>query len=259
MQNNATRKRRAAAAQPAQSTIFGQNMTFAAKEAYKLLRTNLLFALPEPTEGRGYIIGVTSSMRGEGKSTTTINLASTLAEQGARVLLIEADMRLPSLHKKLDINPKPGLSNVLLTREDPTSYIQTVGVTTQGENAISFDILPAGDLPPNPSELIGSNRMQHRLDSLSRLYNFILLDLPPVTAVTDALVATSLVDGTLMVVRNEYVDSGSLKEAMRQLKLVDAKLLGFVFTYAGGAGDGYRHRYKYRSKYRYYRDYEKED
>ena len=110
MQNNATRKRRAAAAQPAQSTIFGQNMTFAAKEAYKLLRTNLLFALPEPTEGRGYIIGVTSSLRGEGKSTTTINLASTLAEQGARVLLIEADMRLPSLHKKLDINPKPGLS-----------------------------------------------------------------------------------------------------------------------------------------------------
>lgn len=257
MQSNTTRKRRAAAPQQTQSTIFGQNMTFAAKEAYKLLRTNLLFALPEPVEGRGYVIGVTSSLRGEGKSTTTINLASTLAEQGARVLLVEADMRLPSLHKKLDIMPKPGLSNVLLTRDDPTAYIQTVGVSSKNAEAISFDILPAGDLPPNPSELIGSSRMQHRLDHLAGMYNFILLDLPPVTAVTDALVATSLVDGILMVVRNEYVDTGSLKEAMRQLKLVDAKLLGFVSTYAGSAGDGYR--YKYRSKYRYYRDYEKED
>ena len=92
MQNNATRKRRAAAAQPAQSTIFGQNMTFAAKEAYKLLRTNLLFALPEPTEGRGYIIGVTSSLRGEGKSTTTINLGAALAEPDTALRLFGKPM-----------------------------------------------------------------------------------------------------------------------------------------------------------------------
>lgn len=248
MQDNPTRKRRAAAPQ-VRSTIFGQSMTFAAKEAYKLLRTNLLFTLPEPTEGRGYIIGVTSSLRGEGKSTTTINLASTLAEQGARVLVVEADLRLPSLHKKLDIVPKPGLSNILLTRDEPTSYIQRVEVANKTDNEIAFDILPAGDIPPNPSELIGSNRMEYQLDSLATMYNFILLDLPPVTAVTDALVATSLVDGMIMVVRNEYADTGSLKEAMRQLKLVDAKLLGFVYTYAGSSGDGYR---KYKYKYRYY-------
>lgn len=254
MQNSQTRKRRAAA-QPSRDVFFGQNMTFAAKEAYKLLRTNLLFSLPEPVEGRGYVIGVTSSLRGEGKSTTTINLASMLAEQGARVLVVDADMRLPSLHKKLEIAPKPGLSNILLTRDDPTPYIQRVKVDNQSEYDITFDILPAGDIPPNPSELIGSSRMEHRIQELSSMYNFIMLDLPPVTAVTDALVATSLVDGLLMVVRNEYADSGSLKEAMRQLKLVDANLLGFVYTCAGSATDGYRKRYKYR----YYSGYEREE
>lgn len=254
MQSKPTRKRRAAAAPAApqgRAALFGPNMTFAAKEAYKLLRTNLLFSLPDPVEGRGYVIGVTSSLRGEGKSTTTLNLASTLAEQGARVLVVETDMRLPSLHKKIDISPKPGLSNVLLTRDDPVNYIQKVEVANQNGDEIAFDVLPAGDIPPNPSELIGSNRMAHRIQTLSGMYNFILLDLPPVTAVTDALVATSLVDGMLMVVRNDYADSGSLKEAMRQLKLVDAKMLGFVFTYAGSSSDGYRKRYKYR----YYRNY----
>lgn len=251
MQKKTTRKRRAAAVQENAAT-FGQSMSFAAKEAYKLLRTNLLFALPEPTEGRGYVIGVTSSLRGEGKSTTTLNLASTLAEQGARVLVVEADMRLPSLHKKVEtIKTSPGLSNVLLTKEDPINYVQTVKVANQNEVEISFDVLPAGDIPPNPSELIGSNRMEHRIDTLAGMYNFVLLDLPPVTAVTDALVATSLVDGILMVVRNEYADSGSLKEAMRQLKLVEAKLLGFVYTCAGGSSGGYRNRYKYRYRYRY--------
>jgi len=204
-------------------------------------------------EGRGRIVGLTSSLRGEGKSTTTINLASTLAEQGERVLVVEGDMRLPSLHKKMKISPKPGLSNVLVTRADPMPYIQTVEVACINDIPVTFDVLPAGDIPPNPSELIGSNRMKRRLELLASNYHFILLDLPPVTAVTDALVATKIVDGIIMVVRNEYADSGSLKEAMRQLKLVDAKMLGFVYTCANTASSGYR-RKKY--KYRYYNYYE---
>lgn len=232
--------------------LFGQNLTFAAKEAYKLLRTNLMFSLPELPDGRGYVIGITSSLRGEGKSTTTINLATTLAEQGERVLVIEADLRLPSLHKKLSVSPKPGLSNILVSRADPTRFIQRVEVGSLNEQQIGFDVMTAGDIPPNPSELIGSSRMKQRLEKLSASYNFILLDLPPVTAVTDALVATSLVDGIVMVVRNEYTDSGSLKEAMRQLKLVEAKMLGFVYTCAGTSSNSYRKRYKYR----YYSDYE---
>lgn len=233
--------------------MFGQDMTFAAKEAYKLLRTNLLFSLPETVEGRAHVIGVTSALRGEGKSTTTINLARTLAEQGERVLVVEGDLRLPSLHKKLNIAPKPGLSNILVSRVALQPYVQTVRTGKLNDMPVSFDVLSAGDIPPNPSELIGSSRMKQRLDQMASNYHFILLDLPPVTAVTDALVATKYIDGIIMVVRNEYADIGSLKEAMRQLSLVGAKILGFVYTCASSGSSSYR---KY--KYRYYRDYESE-
>lgn len=253
--NTGTERKKSSASQKENIALFGQNMTFAAKEAYKLLRTNLLFSLPEMTEGRGHVIGVTSSVRGEGKSTTVVNLASTLAEQGERVLVVEGDLRLPSLHKKLRIVPKPGLSNILVSRADPAPFLQKVRVGRVGDIDITFDILACGDIPPNPSELIGSNRMKRRLEQFAGKYNFILLDLPPVTAVTDALVATKLVDGVVMVVRNEHADSGSLKEAMRQLKLVDAKVLGFVYTCAGSASSGYRKKYKYKYRY-YYSDYE---
>jgi len=247
-------RRGSKATPPPTAAMFGAEMSFAAKEAYKLLRTNLLFSLPEATEGRGHIIGVTSSVRGEGKSTTTCNLASTLAQQGARVLVVEGDLRLPSLHQKLPIVQKPGLSNILVTKVDPAPYIQVVEAGKIDDLPITFDVLSAGDIPPNPSELIGSNRMKSRLEELSRSYHFILLDLPPVTAVTDALVATNLVDGTILVVRNDYTDTGSLKEAVRQLRLVDAKILGFVYTCAGSSHGGYRYRKRYY-KYRYYHDY----
>jgi len=254
MFSSTERKKTPTPSQQADGAMFGQKMTFAAKEAYKLLRTNLLFSLPETPEGRGHVIGITSSLRGEGKSTTTVNLASTLAEQGERVLIVEGDLRLPSLHKKMKISPKPGLSNILVTWEEPEPYLQTVEVGRVDDVPITFDVLAAGDIPPNPSELIGSDRMKRRLEQLAGDYHFILLDLPPVTAVTDALVATKLVDGVIMVVRNEHTDSASLKEAMRQLKLVEAKILGFVYTCAGGASTGYRKKYKYRY-YRYYNDY----
>lgn len=255
---NSAEPKKGGSFRPETELTFGQKMPFAAKEAYKLLRTNLLFSLPETAEGKGHVIAVTGSLRGEGKSTTTVNLASTLAEQGARVLIMECDLRLPSLHKKMKVKPKPGLSNVLVTRDDPMPYVQTVEVGRFNEELITFDVLTAGDIPPNPSELLGSNRMRRRVEQLAGCYNFVLLDLPPVTAVTDALVATKIVDGVVMVVRNDHTDSGSLKEAMRQLKLVDAKILGFVYTCAGSGSGGYRGYRKYykKYKYRYYNDYE---
>ena len=238
-----------------EQVFFGKKLNFAAREAYKLLRTNLFFALPEAEEGRGRIIGVTSSIRGEGKSTTTVNLASTLAETNDRVLIVEGDLRIPSIHTKLNIRSKPGLSNVLILRESHENYIQSVEVERLNGQPITFDVLVAGEVPPNPSELIGSGRMKRRLDELAKQYDYILLDLPPVTAVTDALVATKLVDGIVMVVRNEHADTKSLNEAIRQLRLADAKILGFVFTCAGGPAGGYRYRYRYNRKYRYYNRY----
>lgn len=237
------------------SDMFGTGMSFAAKEAYKLLRTNLMFSLSDTAQDRGHIVGITSSLRGEGKSTTTINLASVLAEQGKKVIVVEGDLRLPSLRKKIKMNAKVGLSNVLVERTDPANYIQECQVGVVDNKPISFDILAAGAIPPNPSELLGSRRMEEVLKILSGKYDFVLIDLPPVTAVSDALVATKFVDGVILVVRNEYVDMGSLNEAIRQIQLVDGKILGFVFSCAnstlGGYGRKYRYRYYRHRSYKY--------
>jgi len=232
-----------------QDTI-GANMSFAAREAYKLLRTNLLFALSDSDSGKARVVGVTSSLRGEGKSTTSINLAYTLAETNRRVLLVEGDFRIPSIHKKLKVRSKPGVSNVLVTRCDPERHIQQYRFN--GEESVTIHILAAGDIPPNPSELMGSKRMRDMIDRLAQSYDYIILDLPPINAVTDALVATDLVDGMVMVVRNEYTDRGSLNEAIRQIELVNGKILGFVFTCANTGAGGYGKKYKYKYRYRYY-------
>lgn len=226
--------------------LYGDKMSFVAKEAYKLLRTNLTYALSNVDAGRGHIVGITSALRGEGKSTTTINLASVLAEQGERVVVVEGDLRLPSLRRKIKLRDKAGLSKVLITRGNPLEYLQICKVGNVDEKVISFSILPAGELPPNPSELLGSKRMDETLNVLAKQYNYVLLDLPPVTAVSDALVATKLVDGIVMVVRNEYCDTGSLNEAIRQLQQVDSKILGFVFTCSNGSQSRYQKKYKYR-------------
>lgn len=226
--------------------FYGNEMSFAAKEAYKLLRTNLTFALSNADAGRGHIVGITSALRGEGKSTTTINLARVLAEQGERVIVVEGDLRLPSLRNKIKLRDKAGLSKVLITRGNPLDYLQTCKVGTVDQKVISFGILPAGEIPPNPSELLGSKRMEETLNALAKQYDYVLLDLPPVTAVSDALVATKMVDGVVLVVRNEYSDAGSLNEAIRQLRQVDGKILGFVFTCGNGSQSRYRKKYNYR-------------
>lgn len=236
--------------------LFGAGIGFAAKEAYKLLRTNLMFSLSDADGSRGRIVGVTSALRGEGKSTTTLNLASVLAEQGKRVVVIEGDLRLPSLRKKLKMHVKSGLSTVLIERSDPADYMQVCNVGMVESKPVNFDMLFAGEIPPNPSELLGSKRMEDVLNLLASRYDFVIIDLPPVTAVSDALVATKFVDGVILVVRNEYSDIGSLNDAIRQLRQVDGKILGFVFTCANNSMGGYRKKYKYRySRYYHYSEY----
>jgi len=172
-----------------------------------------------------------------------------LAEMNKRVLLVEADLRIPSLHKKMKVQPTPGLSNILVTRSLSASSIQKYS----DKSGTSFDIITAGDIPPNPSELIGSKRMQNLLQRLREQYDYIVLDLPPVTAVTDALVASKLVEGVIVVVRSDYSDRNSLNETLRQVELVNGKVLGFVLTCANSSAGGYGRKYRYR--YRYYNNY----
>lgn len=217
-------------------------LSFAAAEAYKLLRTNLLFSLPEK-ECR--IFGVTSSTRGEGKSTTSINVAYTFAQSGKKVLLIDGDMRLPSIASKLNIHLSPGLSNLLAGLNSERNCLR------QSEFFDNWYILPAGDIPPNPSELLGSERMHALLERYSDVFDFIILDLPPVNIVTDALVISKWTDGLIAVVRQNYIDKKGLSACMYQVEKLNAKFLGFVMTDANVGETSYKKYGKYGKSYGY--------
>ncbi len=228
--------------------VLCDELSFAAAEAYKLLRTNLLFALPEQ-ECR--IIGVTSSIRGEGKSTTSVNLAYTLAQTGKRVLLIDGDMRLPTIAQKMEMTATPGLSNLLAGLSAERNCLR------KSNYFDNWYILPAGDIPPNPSELLGSERMHALLDRYKDVFDYILLDLPPVDIVVDALVITKWTDGVIVVVRENYTDRKALDACMYQVEKLGAKMLGFVMTDTNAGGSSYKNygKYKYGKRYGGYDGY----
>ena len=227
-------------------TMFGPNLNFAAMEAYKLLRTNIMFSLPE--EGECHIIGVTSSVQSEGKSSTACNISYALAEAGCKVLLLECDLRRPTIAAKLGLAKAPGISNLLVSKGEYYEVIQQCSL------APNMDIITSGDIPPNPSELLSSNRMARLLEQLKRDYQYIIFDLPPVTAVADALAVAKFLDGVVMVVRESVTDQQILAEAMRQLELVNLRILGFVYRDSGANDAKYGSRYT--SKYRNYYHYE---
>lgn len=222
-------------------TMFGPNMNFAAAEAYKLLRTNVMFSFSD--EGECHVVGLTSPVQDEGKSSTACNLAYALSEAGERVLLLEADLRRPSIAAKLGISRTPGLTNLLVSKGEYRELIQ------QCTAAPKLDILTAGDVTPNPSELLGSNRMAKLMQELKAHYDYIVVDLPPVTVVSDAIAISRLLDGIIVVVRGGASDQQMLAEAMRQLQMVNVRILGFVYRDNSGVRPS-----KYK---RYYHDYGK--
>lgn len=223
-----------------------KNLEFTATEQYKLLRTNLSFTLPE-TEGCK-IIGVTSSMRGEGKSTTAVNLSYVLAESGKKVLLIDGDLRIPSIAKKMRIDSSPGVTD-LLRGEGKIDL-----ATLRFPHLNTWFILPSGALPPNPSELLGSKRMGAILKGLSEHFDYIIVDLPPVNIVSDALAISQFIHGLIVVIREEYTEKKELETCFRQLTLSNVNVLGCVINGAK-SGKGYYSKYRYKRYYKYYKTY----
>ncbi|MBQ8029484.1 MAG: CpsD/CapB family tyrosine-protein kinase [Clostridia bacterium] len=223
-----------------------KNLEFTASEQYKLLRANLSFTLPE-NEGCN-IIGVTSSMRGEGKSTTAVNLSYVLAESRKKVLLIDGDLRIPSVAKKMKIESSPGLTD-LLRGKSPVdlSEFKTPFLS-------NWYIIPSGALPPNPSELLGSKRMETTLKELSAHFDYIVVDLPPVNIVSDALAISKYIDGMIVVIREEYTEKKELETCFRQLRLSNVNVLGCVMNETK-SGKGYYSKYRYKRYYKYYKTY----
>lgn len=232
-----TRQTRALTPEQRAKTI-GPNLSFSAAEAYKLLRTNLGFSLPDQTGCK--VIGITSSFSGEGKSTTSINLAYTMAQEDKRILLLEADMRLPTMAKYLNIKSAPGLSNLLAGQCSGTDILQRSGL------AKNFWVVSAGDIPPNPAELLSSQQMAATIETLKGFFDVIIVDLPPVTVVADGLILSKLADGMVLVVRQNYCSRSQVDEAVRKLQFTGSKLLGFVMTGSDIAKKGYSKTYYHK-------------
>lgn len=226
-----------------EKATFGDNLDFASSEAYKLLRTNILFALPDEQKCR--VVGVTSSCSVEGKSTTALNLAYMLAQANEHVLLIEADMRLPTIARRMELNAAPGLSNVLAGLQELFGVLQKSPIQ---ENLF---FISAGDIPPNPSELLGSKPMAAMMEALSGTFDFVILDLPPVTEVSDALVASKVTDGMIVVVRQNFANRRALADTMQQLNYAGAKVLGFVMTCSDAQKKGKKYYKKTYQSYSY--------
>ena len=225
-----------------QKVLVGGNISFAAAEAYKLLRTKLQFSFVDEEGCR--VIGVSSAMSGEGKTLTAVNMAYSFSQLGKRVLLIDCDMRRPSLAEKLPIKKTPGLSDYLVGQIQPDQLIQRCGLL---EDEQAFHAISSGRMPPNPMELLSSTRMEKMMRLLREKYDYIVLDLPPVGEVSDALVAAKLVDGMLLVVRHNYCNRIALNNAVRQFEFVDAKILGVVFNSTEDSDKSYGGKYRYRA------------
>ena len=224
-----------------QAHKLGPNLDFASAEAYKLLRTNLVFSFPNKESGK--IIGLTSAHPQDGKSFSAINLAYSLAEAGSRVVLIDGDMRRSSLAPTLNMPMAPGLSNYLAGDAKDVIHKNVLH-----EN---LSLITAGDPPPNPAELIGSPRMKMVLDALSQRYDYIILDLPPVNLVADPLVVSKYLDGMILVLRHAHSKRREVLEAVRQLKFVNTHIVGFIYNGYGKKSS--KRRSYYRSSYSPYK------
>ncbi len=236
--------------QGAKNTIIGPDISFAASEAYKLLRTKLEFSFADENNCR--VIGISSALSGEGKSLTAVNLAFALSQLNKKVLLVDCDMRRPTLAEKLGILKQPGLSSYLSRQCHLDELVQMCSMKNN-ENA--FHVISAGQNPPNPIELLSSERMKKALSAMRDAYDYVILDFPPVGEVSDAMAVAKETDGMLLVVRQNCCDRVTLSETVRQFEFINAKVLGVVFNgtneQGGNYGKGYYKRY-YKSYYKKY-------
>jgi succinoglycan biosynthesis transport protein ExoP len=205
---------------PRHPVILRDQPASAPSEAVRRLRTNLQFI---DVARRPRSIVVTSSIPGEGKSTIALNLAVSLADAGARVLLVDADLRRPSIADYTGVEGAAGLTTVLIGRARGTDVVQSWGDGT-------LDIMPSGPLPPNPSELLGSPAMVALLEQLTSSYDMVLLDSPPTLPVADAAVLSKLAGGALVIVGTDRIHRAQLLSALESLHTAGAHIFGVVIN-----------------------------
>jgi len=230
------RKKQNQTLEDSRKRILNNDSAFQVKEAYKVLRTNVMFSLPAQS---CKIIALTSAMASEGKTTSSINLAISFAETGAKVLLIDADLRRPNVARMLKDKSVPGLSNALLHF---TGLEEVIKKTSYA----NLDAIYSGDIPPNPAELLSSPAMAELLQRLAPKYDYIFIDTPPVNIVADTTIISRLAAGVVVAVEANATEKANLMNAIGQLEFVGAKILGFVLNHVVINYTGkYQKYYKY--------------
>ena len=226
--------------------LLSDHSSFSVQEAYKTLRTNISFSLP----GSGCkCIGITSANRGDGKSSVAVNLAISFAQINKKVIILDCDMRLPTVASKIGIESKPGLSNYLVGSNNLNDML----IKRIEEKGI--DVFPSGNIPPDPTTLLESQNMADLLSVLRKHYDYIVIDLPPLTPVSDAAILSRYIDGYLIVVRHEKSEYAKISDTLHQLEFAGARVIGFVYN--GKEVEGH---YRKSGKYKYYYyDYYKKD
>lgn len=197
-------------------------------EQYRTIRTNIQFAASSDHPVKSIVI--TSSGPLEGKSLTAANLAIVFAKSGKKTLLLDGDMRRPTVWKTFRLNNQKGLSTLLVSPDDIADSIQKTTIA-------NLSVLTSGPQPPNPSELLGSTREDVIMDQLTRLFDIIIVDMPPVVTVTDAQIVASKADGTILVAREDVSEKAALLKAKQLLEIAHARILGVVYNAIDSAKD----------------------
>lgn len=212
------------------------------KEAYKAARTNLNFILP----GNGCkIIGITSAVPGVGKTVTSVNLAISFAQIGKKVILIDCDMRLPSISANLGIKSVPGLADVLAGEAG-------LSVSVQRNKELGLDVLPAGNIPSDPTWLLQSEQLKRLIAGCRKVYDYVIVDFPPILTVSDALIVSGELDGYVMIVREGISNYKGIAESLAQVDLVGGKVLGFIYNDVRSENHSrYYKSHYYKSNYYY--------
>ncbi len=216
----------------------------ATAEAYRSLRTSLLFST---AQGAPKVLHFTSSEKGEGKTTSALNTAITFTQTGSKVLLIDADLRRPSIHHLLDLDNSKGLTNYLAGRADPVAV-------SHGTVVPRLFAIPAGPLPPNPAELLSSAKMMDLLKLAAEKFDYVLVDGPPVLGLADALILANMADGTALVAEAGVVRQGALQATAKRLRSAHATIVGAILSKVTQTGRSYGYYHSY-----YYYHYRAED